>query len=162
MSCIWVSAQGCNQHELLELAELIKREPEMQIIVSCEPPVMDGHIELTERRIADLLVRLGIKPNLKGYQYLRTAIRLCMKDKEELDGITKRLYPAVARKHGTNPDKVEHAIRHAIHRAWENGKAEEQGAVFGYCAKDGKRPTNSEFIVQMLEYLEKMNQTLFS
>lgn len=162
MSCIWVSAEECSQHELIQLTELIKRERDMQIIVSYEPPVMDGHIEAVEERIADLLVRLGIRPNLKGYQYLRTAVLLSMKDREELDGITKRLYPSVARKHGTSPDKVEHAIRHAIKTAWEKGNAEGQMRVFGYCFEEGKRPTNSEFIMQLLAYMEKMNRPLLS
>lgn len=162
MSCIWVSAQACSQHELFELTELIRKERGMQIIVSCEPPVMDGHIDAAEERVADLLVRLGIRPNLKGYQYLKTAIILCMKDREELDGITKRLYPSVARKHGTSADKVEHAIRHAIKTAWEKGNGEKQKSVFGYCFAEGKRPTNSEFIMQALTYMEKLNRPLYS
>lgn len=162
MSCIWISAQACSQHELIQLTELIRKERDMQIIVSCEPPVMDGHIEAAEGRISDLLVSLGIRPNLKGYQYLRTAVRLCMKDREELDGITKRLYPSVARKHMTTADKVEHAIRHAIRTAWEKGNMEVQKAVFGYCFEEEKRPTNAEFITQMLTYMEKMNRPLFS
>lgn len=162
MSYIWVSAQECSRHAFLELTELVRKEPDMQIIVSCELPAMDGHIEATERRISDSMIRLGIRPNLKGYQYLKTAIRMCMKDREELDGITKRLYPSVARKHGTTAEKVEHAIRHAIHTAWTKGNVEEQRAVFGYCFEEGKSPTNSEFIMQMLEYLEKWNGQLFS
>lgn len=162
MSCIWVSAQSCSQQELFELTELIRKERDMQIIVSCEPPVMDGHIEATEEKITDLLVRLGIRPNLKGYQYLKTAVILSMKDKEELDGITKRLYPSVARKHAASADKVEHAIRHAIRTAWEKGNETDQKAVFGYCFEERKRPTNSEFIMQVIAYMEKMNRPLFS
>lgn len=162
MSCIWVSARSCSQQELFELTELIRKDRDMQIIVSCEPPAMDGHIDAVERKISDLLTRLGIRSNLKGYQYLRTAIMLSMKDKEELEGITKRLYPSVARKHMTSADKVEHAIRHAIKTAWEKGNAKDQKAVFGYCFAEGKRPTNSEFIMQTLVYVEKMSRPLLS
>lgn len=162
MSCIWVSAQACSQHELFQLTELIRKERDMQIVFSCEPPELGVQRENADRRIADLLVRLGIRPNLKGYQYLRTAIRLSMKDPEELDGITKRLYPSVARKHGTTSDKVEHAIRHAVKTAWAKGNTDEQKAVFGYSFEEGKNPTNSEFITQVLEYIEKMNRPLFS
>lgn len=162
MSCIWVSAQACSQHELVELTELIRKDRDMQIVFSCEPPESFVQRENMDRKAADLLVRLGIRPNLKGYQYLRTAIRFSAKDREELDGITKRLYPSVARKHGTTSDKVEHAIRHAVKTAWLKGNVEEQKAVFGYSFEDGKNPTNSEFITQVIEYIEKMNRPLFS
>lgn len=162
MSCIWVSARECSTNELFQLTELVRKDSELQIIVSCEPPVWRDGKERPEQRAADLLVRLGIRANLKGYQYLKTAVRICRKDREELDGITKRLYPSIAKAHGATADKVEHAIRHAITASWEKGSKEEQRAVFGYDADSGRRPTNSEFILQMLDYLEKMNRPLYS
>lgn len=162
MSCIWVSARDCSRQELFHLTELLKKDQDMQIIFSSELPGPGTKSNVTDERIAELLVRLGIRPNLKGYQYLRTALRICMKDRDELDGITKRLYPAVARKHGTTAGKVEHAIRHAIQTAWMKGDGKTQKAVFGYRFEEGKRPTNSEFIVRMLEYMEKMSRPLLS
>lgn len=162
MSCIWVSAQECSQHELFQLTELIKKDRDLRIIVSCDPPVFWQEKEATDQKLADLLIRIGIRSNLKGYQYLRTAIKLGMKDRGELEGITKRLYPSVARKHGTSSDKVEHAIRHAVETAWMKGNEEEQRAVFGYCGREGKRPTNSEFIMRVMEYMEKMNRPMYS
>lgn len=162
MSCIWVSALDCSQQELFQLTELIRKDQNMQIIFSCEPPTSGMKREFSDEKVADLLVRLGIRPNLKGYHYLRTALRICMKDRDELDGITKRLYPTIARKHGTTADKVEHAIRHAIQTAWMKGDGKTQKALFGYCFEEGKRPTNSEFVMQILEYMEKMNRPLFS
>lgn len=162
MSCIWVSSGDYSQQDLVQLAELLRKEQDMQIIFSCDPPEAERKRKASEERAAGLLVELGIRPNLKGYHYLRTAFRICMKDREELDGITKRLYPAIARKHGTTAGKVEHAIRHAIQTAWMKGDARTQKAVFGYRFEEGKRPTNAEFIMQMLEYMEKMSRPLFS
>lgn len=162
MSCIWVSAQECSQSELFQLTELIKKDRDLRIIFSCEPPVFWHEKEAADQKIADLLIRIGIRPNLKGYQYLRTAVKLGMKDREELDGITKRLYPSVARKHKTTSDKVEHAIRHAVEAAWIKGNEEEQKAVLGYCCREGKRPTNSEFIMRVIEYVDKMNRPIYS
>lgn len=162
MNRIWVSAKECSQQDLLQLTELIRKDRDMQIILSCDQPTAGESRRLTEERAAELLVRLGIRPNLKGYHYLKTAVRLCTKDREELDGITKRLYPDIARKHGTTAGKVEHAVRHAIGTAWIKGDAEMQRAVFGYCFEADRRPTNAEFIVQLLEYLEKLNRPMFS
>ncbi len=162
MGYIWVSAESCSQQELFQLTELFKTDRDMQIILSCVPPAAGELRSAAETRVAELLVRLSIKPNLKGYHYLKTSARICMKDKEELNGITKRLYPSVARKYGTTADSVEHAIRHAILKAWDKGNVEVQKAVFGYCREDGKRPTNAEFIMHLLEYVEKMNMPLCS
>lgn len=162
MSCIWISAQECNQDELFQLTELIRREKDLQIILSCKPPEFGERRVSMDARAADLLIRIGMRPNLKGYQFLRTALKLCLNDREELDGITKRLYPSVARKHATTAGKVEHDIRHAIEVCWERGNEREQRAVFGYGFGEGRRPTNSEFIMRMTEYLEKMNRPLYS
>lgn len=162
MGYIWVPAQTCSQQELFQLTELLKTDRDMQIILSCVPPAAGELRSAAETRTAELLVRLSIKPNLKGYHYLKTAVRICMKDMEELNGITKRLYPSIARKHGVTADSVEHAIRHAIVTAWNNGNMDVQRAIFGYCREDGKRPTNTEFIMHMLEYVDKMNAPLCS
>ena len=162
MGYIWVSAQSCSQQELLQLTELLKTDRDMQIILSCIPPLGRESRSATETKIGEVLVRLSIKPNLKGYHYLKTAVRICMSDREELNGITKRLYPSVAKVYGTTPDNVEHAIRHAILTAWNKGNPDVQRAVFGYCHTDGKRPTNAEFIMHLLEYLENMSMMLCS
>lgn len=164
MSSIWVSAQECSQHDLAWMTELIRKDKDLQIILSCDPPMFEAGEQkvMLDRRVSDLLVRLGVRPNLKGYQYLRVAVKLCLNDREELDGITKRLYPSVARKCGATSAKVEHAVRHAIETAWEKGNEREQKAVFGYSCREGKRPTNSEFITQLVEYVEKMNRPLYS
>nr|WP_308628753.1 sporulation initiation factor Spo0A C-terminal domain-containing protein [uncultured Eisenbergiella sp.] len=100
-----------------------------------------------------MLSRIGMPSHLKGYQYLKTALAICMEDMEALDGITKKLYPAVARKHKTTGETVEHAVRHAIESAWKRGDEKEQKNLFGYCQSEGKRPTNSEFIARMADFL---------
>ncbi len=109
---------------------------------------------VTEGEIYDLLTRLGIRPNLKGCLYLRTAIRICLDDKEELDGITKRLYPSIAKRHKTSAGKVEHDIRHMIEASWKMGNEQTQEEIFGYSFRDGRRPTNSEFIIRIVDRLE--------
>lgn len=162
MSSIWISAQECSQDELFHLTELIRKDTDLQIILSCNPPQLGERRASADAKAADLLVRIGMRPNLKGYQFLRTALKLCLKDKEELDGITKRLYPSVAKKHATTAGKVEHDIRHAIEVCWAKGNEREQRMVFGYGFGEGKRPTNSEFIMRMTEHLEKMNRPLYS
>lgn len=142
--------------ELGLLAELLRGAQDMKLILTFGPQEngRDASREEAENRASQLLIRLGIKPKLKGYQYLKTAVHLCLEDREELDGITKRLYPSVAKLHQTSAEKVEHAIRHAIEVSWKRGKAETQRELFGYDCREGRRPTNMEFIMQILEYLD--------
>lgn len=40
-------------------------------------------------KITKLLAQMGVPSNLKGYSYLRTALKLCIMDRSELDGVTK-------------------------------------------------------------------------
>ena len=154
MSCMWVSVADCNQSHICQLTQLLRQDKDLQIILSYGDPHTDNRGNCSSQiRIERLLSRIGIPSHLKGYQYLKTALAICMEDMEELDGITKKLYPAVARKHKTTGETVEHAVRHAIESAWKLGNQKEQKSLFGYCQSEGKRPTNSEFIARMADFL---------
>mgnify|MGYP002463891337 CR=1 FL=1 len=97
-----------------------------------------------EDDVTQLLHEIGIPAHIKGYQYLRDAIIISVEEKEMLVSVTKVLYPAIAKKHGTT---VERAIRHAIEVAWSRGQLEMIDEIFGYTVNSGKgKPTNSEFI----------------
>ena len=150
MSSMYVEAPEYSRSELVWLTELLKQNRDLDVILQ---PERQRKQDAVQSQLNHTLIRLGTKPNLKGYQYLKTAVELCLNDREELDGITKRLYPSVARKHRTSADKVEHAIRHAIESAWTRGNMEEQMRIFGYSSESGMRPTNSEFITGLLDYL---------
>lgn len=100
-----------------------------------------------EGDVTNIIHEVGVPAHIKGYQYLREAIILCINDTEMLNSITKILYPTIAKKFQTTPSRVERAIRHAIEVAWNRGKMDTIDELFGYTinAEKGK-PTNSEFI----------------
>lgn len=107
-----------------------------------------------EVRIVGLMSKMGISAHLKGYRYIKTAVRRCMVDSEELEGITKRLYPGVAREHHTTAGRVEHGIRHAVEIAWKKDNHEIWERLFGYSLHQANRkPTNGEVIATMADYL---------
>ena len=88
--------------------------------------------------------------HIKGYQYLRDAILMAIEDDDIINAVTKRLYPAVAKKHGTTSSRVERAIRHAIEVAWDRGDVDVLNSYFGYTIHNGRgKPTNSEFIAMI-------------
>jgi len=104
--------------------------------------------------VTDMIHEIGVPAHIKGYQYLREAIMMCVKDMEMLNSITKLLYPTIAERYQTTPSRVERAIRHAIEVAWNRGRMETLEALFGYTVNIGKgKPTNSEFIALITDRL---------
>ena len=103
--------------------------------------------EHLETDITKMLHELGIPAHIKGYQYLRDAISMVVRDREMMEAVTKILYPEIAKKNYTSSSRVERAIRHAIEVAWGRGSLEVIDELFGYTISTGKgKPTNSEFI----------------
>ena len=67
-----------------------------------------------DEKITSIFLTIGIPAHIKGYQFLREAIKLVIRCPETINSITKELYPGIAAAFGTSPSKVERAIRHAI------------------------------------------------
>lgn len=100
-----------------------------------------------ESEITSVIHEIGIPAHIKGYQYLRDAIMLSIRDNDVINSITKVLYPTIAKNYQTTASRVERAIRHAIEVAWSRGNVDTINEMFGYTVNKGKgKPTNSEFI----------------
>ena len=74
-------------------------------------------------RIHDLLHRLGLTENYKGFFYTACAVELCSARAERLSLVTKLVYPAVARRYQTNWKSVERDIRTAGRVIWRRGRS---------------------------------------
>ena len=100
-----------------------------------------------EEKITNIFITVGIPAHIKGYQFLREAIKLAIANPEIINSITKKLYPTIAEKFDTSASKVERAIRHAIEVAWNRGKIENINNLFGIKVySSNEKPTNGEFI----------------
>jgi len=100
-----------------------------------------------DERISNIFITVGIPAHIKGYQFLREAIKIVVETPDVINSITKKLYPSIAERFDTSASKVERAIRHAIEVAWNRGKIENLNSLFGvkiYTSND--KPTNGEFI----------------
>ena len=103
-------------------------------------------------QITEIIHEIGVPAHIKGYQYLREAIALTIKEMDSINAVTKVLYPAVAKRFNTTPSRVERAIRHAIEVAWDRGDIETLQKYFGYTVSNIKgKPTNSEFIAMIAD-----------
>ena len=103
-----------------------------------------------EMQVTEIIHQIGVPAHIKGYQYLRDAILMAIEDDEIINAVTKRLYPAVAKRHATTSSRVERAIRHAIEVAWDRGDVDVLNSYFGYTIHNSRgKPTNSEFIAMI-------------
>ena len=100
-----------------------------------------------EEKITNIFITVGIPAHIKGYQFLREAIKMAIDNPDIINSITKKLYPSIAEKFETSASKVERAIRHAIEVAWNRGKIENINSLFGIKVySNNEKPTNGEFI----------------
>lgn len=102
--------------------------------------------------ITKTLHELGVPSHIKGYQYIREGITLVYKRPDIVGGITKELYPEIAKKFDSTVSRVERAIRHAIEVSWNRGNWDLMEEIFGHSVDiDKAKPTNSEFIVTIAD-----------
>ncbi len=107
-----------------------------------------------DERLGSLFLTIGIPAHIKGYSYLRHAVKMVVEQPDLMSRITKELYPGIAKHFGTSASKVERAIRHAIEVAWNRGRIETLNTAFGcrVCTPEDK-PTNGEFIAMLADKL---------
>lgn len=105
-----------------------------------------------ECTVTEILHQIGVPAHIKGYQFLRDAILMTMRDPEYINSVTKRLYPEIAKANETTASRVERAIRHAIEVAWDRGDVDTLNSYFGYTIHNLRgKPTNSEFIAMIAD-----------
>lgn len=104
--------------------------------------------------ITKALHELGVPSHIKGYQYIREGVTLVYYNPKIVGGITKELYPEIAKKYHSTTSRVERAIRHAIEISWNRANWDFMEELFGYSVDiDKAKPTNSEFIVTIADKL---------
>ena len=107
-----------------------------------------------DTEITELLHEIGVPAHIKGYMFIREAIKMVYANIEILGNITKILYPEIARLYNTTSSRVERAIRHAIEVSWMRGNVDYISEIFSYTISYNKaKPTNSEFIAMIADKL---------
>ncbi len=135
----------------LDAASVVKL---MHALAAQNPAAAEGPGVDLESMVTEIIHEIGVPAHIKGYQYLREAIILAVNNMDVINAITKVLYPSVAKRFNTTPSRVERAIRHAIEVAWDRGDIEVLQRFFGYTVSNIKgKPTNSEFIAMIADYL---------
>lgn len=116
-----------------------------------EDPMSENALTI---RVSQIMHEIGVPAHIKGYNYLRSAIVMSIRDHEMMSSVTKILYPTIAKKYNTTASRVERSIRHAIEVAWDRGDIDVLKAYFGYTIQMSRgKPTNSEFIAMISDKL---------
>ncbi len=103
--------------------------------------------KILEEKISNIFISIGIPAHIKGYQFLREAVKLAVEKPDIIGSITKKLYPTIAERFETSSSKVERGMRHAIEVAWNRGKIENINSLFGLkIYSSNEKPTNGELI----------------
>lgn len=133
------------------LATRMRQLVEGESVPAYTPPVRTRNLDVA---VTNIIHEMGVPAHIKGYQYLRDAIKFVVDEVNLLGGVTKELYPMIAQKYVTTPSRVERAIRHAIELAWDRGNTEMMNKFFGYTINLQRgKPTNSEFIAMVADKL---------
>ena len=107
----------------------------------------NGESKQLDEKISNIFISIGIPAHIKGYQFLREAVKLAVEEPEIIGSITKKLYPTIAERFETSSSKVERGMRHAIEVAWNRGKIENINNIFGLKIYNrNEKPTNGELI----------------
>ena len=151
-----VSELGADYY-ILKPFELSSLEEKIREITNTRTPSgenIDLYNNNLQISITKTLHELGVPSHIKGYQYIREGISLIYNDPSIVGGITKELYPEIAKKFHSTTSRVERAIRHAIEVSWNRANWDFMEEIFGYSVDiDKAKPTNSEFIVTIADKL---------
>ena len=109
-------------------------------------PIQDKLPDL-HRQVTAMIHDIGVPADIKGYQYLREAVKLAVEDFDRIHNMTECIYKPIALADNSTPKRVRTAITRAIEIAWDRGDLETLQSFFGYTVRNiNVKPTNSEFI----------------
>lgn len=107
------------------------------------------------RIIREALMRFGVNSHLNGFGYLLEGIYRVLDDRDFLHGVTKVLYPDLAKHFGTTSICIERSIRTAVDKAWKTVSAESRRAYFGDLFDAFTRsPSNIRFITAIADFID--------
>lgn len=109
-------------------------------------------------QVYHLFSSIGVPIKVHGHRYLLNAVDILMKDDDAAFAITKQVYMRIADQYGISLKQVENAMRIAIEHAWKCGRCDRHELIFGYSRLTGKRPSNSEFLLRIIEYLRSPDE----
>lgn len=106
------------------------------------------------RAIIGELMDAGIPANLRGYEYIKDALRIVLEDPDKIHAAMKEIYPVIAEQYQLSVYTVEHSMRKAVEACFERGDMDWIQKRFGrqIDPKSGKL-TNMAFIAGLADQI---------
>lgn len=102
---------------------------------------------INEAKLDDVLLELGHDDFNRGTAYIREGVKHFEAGKRMM---TKELYPAIARAHGSSSARVERMMRHSIEKAWSRNPIDVQLRYFGGSIDTERgKPTVGEYVARL-------------
>lgn len=115
------------------------------------------------KRCTDILLNLKIQPDVLGFNFLRSAILICLDDRTLLENITGALYPRLAKLYAVKASIIERCMRDAVNNAFVKGGLLGLNNLYDKVIyKNDFRPSSTELIAIIVEKLriEKIKNSL--
>ncbi len=100
-----------------------------------------------------ILLELGVPANLQGFRCLKACILKVIDDPSVLRKVTKDLYPQIGKQFAIASSVVERSMRHSTEIAFNKTGFKFLSNLFGTNTKWNYKPTNSELIALIAEYI---------
>ena len=94
---------------------------------------------MTERKVEQVLSLIGVPANLVGFKYIKDAVMILQRDKENVKWTT--LYLEIGRKYGKSMQQVERGIRYALQTA--RSHTEKRDDIEHYIGFEGSNNSSS-------------------
>lgn len=107
-----------------------------------------------EAAVVAVLCEIGIPTKRLGFEYLKRSIMLAYENPTR--NLTKEIYPAVIEFYGLGTDvrAIDQAILTALLEGWAERDEDAWAVFFPHSGRKLKRPTNTEFIYQIVHFME--------
>lgn len=102
---------------------------------------------INEAKLDEVLLELGHDDFNRGTAYIREGVKHFEAGKRMM---TKELYPAIARAHGSSSARIERMMRHSIEKAWSRNPLDSQTKYFGFSIDPARgKPTVGEYCARL-------------
>lgn len=111
-----------------------------------------------DKIIPKVMMKLGTKPNHKGFHYLRVGIKYCIENPESVTNFTKLIYPKLSEMFDTTPTAVERAVRTAIGSGWHMRDKKFAEEIFrNLLQSQNDMPSNTVYVSAISEWLNTID-----
>ena len=100
-----------------------------------------------ELKISEILLRLGVYPKYKGYNYLKDSVLYAYEKPEALSNLKNNLYPIIASKHNISVCQIQSGIRNVVEMMYLRGYVNKINEIFNVkIISDNEKLTSGELI----------------